>query len=151
MRLLKLQSDGQISLTEDLHDNITQYAIRSHTLGADDEELTFKDVLDGTGIRKAQKVRFCGEQATCDNLDHFWVDSCCTIQTHYQWWYLMKRVVYATNNNRSSHPILSAKLRYIHIFLLRYSFILVYLFYSLLYYNNKLNYTTKAKIRPLLE
>jgi hypothetical protein len=47
--------------------------------GADAEEVSFKDMMDGTGMRKPgyDKIRFCGEQARCDDLQYFWIDTCC--------------------------------------------------------------------------
>jgi hypothetical protein len=79
MRLLERKSDGEFSLTKDLIDNIPPYAILSHTWGPDDEEVTFRDIIDGTGKSKAgsDKIRFCGEQAKRDGLEYFWVDTCC--------------------------------------------------------------------------
>jgi hypothetical protein len=79
MRLLKLKGDGEFSLIEFIGDNIPRYAILSHTWGADGEEVTFKDLMRGTGKSKAgyQKTRFCGEQAAADGLQYFWVDTCC--------------------------------------------------------------------------
>ena len=79
MRLLKLESCGEFSLTNDLIHNVPPYAILSHTWGAGTDEVTFKDLIDGTGKRKAgyDKIRFCGEQARSDGLQHFWVDTCC--------------------------------------------------------------------------
>ena len=80
MRLLKHNSAGQLSLTDDLvGDNIPQYAILSHTWGADSEEVIFEDLKNGTGERKPgyRKIRFCGEQAIRDGLQYFWVDTCC--------------------------------------------------------------------------
>jgi hypothetical protein len=79
MRLLERKSDGEFSLTKDLTGNLPPYAILSHTWGADTEEVTFRDLIDGTGKSKAgyNKVRFCGEQAERDGLKYFWVDTCC--------------------------------------------------------------------------
>jgi hypothetical protein len=80
MRLLERNNAGEISLTKYLvGDDIPQYAILSHTWGADTEEVSFKDLLDGTGKSKPgyDKIRFCGEQARCDGLQYFWVDTCC--------------------------------------------------------------------------
>ena len=79
MRLLKLKDDGEFSLIEFIGDKIPRYAILSHTWGADSEEVTFKDLMEGTGKGKAgyQKIRFCGEQAATDDLQYFWVDTCC--------------------------------------------------------------------------
>jgi hypothetical protein len=72
---------------EEYHDhNIPQYAILSHTWGADGEEVTFKDLAEGTGKNKAgyKKIEFCSNQAASDGLHFFWVDTCCTIQTHHR-------------------------------------------------------------------
>src|SRR5436190_15715650 len=79
MRLLKFEGDGEFSLIEFIGDKIPPYAILSHTWGADGEEVTFKDLMEGTGKSKAgyQKIRFCGEQAATDGLQYFWVDTCC--------------------------------------------------------------------------
>jgi hypothetical protein len=71
MRLLERNSAGEPSLAKDIvGDNIPEYAILSHTWGADTEEVTFKDLMDGTGKDKSgyKKIRFCGEQARRDGL-----------------------------------------------------------------------------------
>ncbi|PVH71248.1 heterokaryon incompatibility, partial [Cadophora sp. DSE1049] len=54
-----------------------KYAILSHKWGA--EEVTFKDLTDGTSKGKAGhgKIQFCAEQARRDGLQYFWVDTCC--------------------------------------------------------------------------
>ncbi|KAN0073071.1 HET domain containing protein [Elaphomyces granulatus] len=81
MRLLKRNNTGQFSLTKDLlvSDDIPRYAILSHGWGTDTEEVSFKDMIDGTGKRKTgyNKIRFCGEQAGHDGLEYFWIDTCC--------------------------------------------------------------------------
>jgi hypothetical protein len=86
MRLLKRENAGwfsltacKFSLTEFAGDSIPNYAILSHTWGADGEEVTFQDLVKGTGKSKAgyKKLRFCGEQAARDGLLYFWVDTCC--------------------------------------------------------------------------
>ena len=80
MRLLKYNDGGELSLTHDLvPGKIPEYAILSHTWGADTEEVTYRDLIDGTGKNKVgyRKIQFCGEQASRDNLHHFWVDTCC--------------------------------------------------------------------------
>jgi len=80
MRLLEIKSPGKFSLTDDIgDDHIPPYAILSHTWGPDAEEVTFKDLVEGTGQNKAgyQKLRFCGERAANDGLKYFWVDTCC--------------------------------------------------------------------------
>lgn len=79
MRLLGLKSDDTLSLTEFVGDNIPRYAILSHTWGTDCDEVGFKDLLEGIWKSKAgyDKIRFCGDQATKDALQYFWVDTCC--------------------------------------------------------------------------
>jgi len=82
MRLLSLQGDGGVSMTSQLLDeDIAQhrYAILSHTWGKDSDEVTFEDILEGSGRDKAgyDKIKFCGEQAARDGLQYFWVDTCC--------------------------------------------------------------------------
>ncbi|KAF2628724.1 HET-domain-containing protein [Macroventuria anomochaeta] len=59
---------------------IPPYAILSHTWGADKDEVTFADLVTGNSKAKRgyEKIRFCGQQAQQDNLQHFWVDTCCT-------------------------------------------------------------------------
>ncbi|KAJ9664001.1 hypothetical protein H2198_000504 [Neophaeococcomyces mojaviensis] len=80
MRLLRWNSNGELSLTPDLHeDEIPPYAILSHTWGADRDEVTFADLQQNRGQDKAgyAKIKFCGEQARKDQVEYFWVDTCC--------------------------------------------------------------------------
>ena len=79
MRLLHRSSRGDLSLTDDIHDNIPAYAILSHTWGTDDEEVTFRDMECGSGRGKKgyEKVKFCEGQAAHDGYQYFWVDTCC--------------------------------------------------------------------------
>ncbi|KAH9212847.1 hypothetical protein DL95DRAFT_447360 [Leptodontidium sp. 2 PMI_412] len=79
MRLLHLESSGEFSLTEDFTEHVPPYAILSHTWGKDIEEVTFDDFKAGTYMDKTgyRKIQFCGEQAARDELQHFWVDTCC--------------------------------------------------------------------------
>lgn len=79
MRLLRLEADGEFSLVEFVGQNIPRYAILSHTWGADNEEVTFKDLENSVGQRKSgyNKLIFCGKQAAKDDLQFFWVDTCC--------------------------------------------------------------------------
>jgi Heterokaryon incompatibility protein (HET) len=79
MRLLELKSHGEFSLTNDLIHNVPPYAILSHTWGTDTDEVTFRDLIDGTFKSKVGygKIQFCGEQASRDGLQYFWVDTCC--------------------------------------------------------------------------
>ena len=78
MRLLKWGSHGELSLSEDLSDDVPRYAILSRTWNKDnEEEVTFSDIENKTGTRKDgyAKLQFCGEQAKKDGLDYFWVDT----------------------------------------------------------------------------
>ncbi|MCJ1386872.1 hypothetical protein MMC17_010000 [Xylographa soralifera] len=79
MRLLLDRGDGNLNLEEYDDNNIPRYAILSHTWGANGEEVTFKDLMEGTGKNKAgyKKIKFCRNQAASDGLQHFWVDTCC--------------------------------------------------------------------------
>ncbi|KAI0469031.1 vegetative incompatibility protein HET-E-1 [Xylaria cf. heliscus] len=82
MRLLQLGEDGRLTITKYLlpHEiSQYEYAILSHTWGPDEEEVTFEDISEGTGLEKHgyQKILFCGRQAAADNLGYFWVDTCC--------------------------------------------------------------------------
>ncbi|KAM3068301.1 hypothetical protein ACMFMG_009441 [Clarireedia jacksonii] len=80
MRLLHSEA-GRFTLTKDFTDNdqIPPYAILSHTWGPNNEEVTFKDIINGTGKVKLgyKKIQFCGEQARQDGLCYFWIDTCC--------------------------------------------------------------------------
>jgi hypothetical protein len=79
MRLLQLETNGEVGLTKDLISNIPPYAILSHTWGDDDQEVTLRDLAESSGSGKAgyRKIQFCAEQAARDGLQHFWVDTCC--------------------------------------------------------------------------
>ncbi|KAI8633534.1 vegetative incompatibility protein HET-E-1 [Xylariaceae sp. FL1651] len=80
MRLLTLGSDGSLGLTKDLFDDdVPPYAILSHTWGQDEQEVTIKDIREGTGRYKQgySKIQFCSKQAMLDGLQYFWVDICC--------------------------------------------------------------------------
>lgn len=76
MRLLKYDEDGALTLTE-FFGSVPKYAILSHRWEA--EEVTLKDVIDGTSTSKAGygKIQFCTERSRYDGLQYFWVDTCC--------------------------------------------------------------------------
>jgi hypothetical protein len=80
MRLLEIQHDGAIALTEDLigAGNVPAYAILSHTW-LPGQEVTFDEFKRGLGRDKAgfDKIRFCAQQAQRDGLRYCWVDTCC--------------------------------------------------------------------------
>jgi hypothetical protein len=79
MRLLEYRENEELSIAEFDEDTKPPYAILSHRWGADADEVTFEDVTGNTGKNKPgyAKIRFCGEQAMRDNLQHFWIDTCC--------------------------------------------------------------------------
>jgi hypothetical protein len=81
LRLLRRSKPGEFSFSKNFvgNDTIPPYAILSHTWGLDTMEITFEDLRNGTGKEKPgyEKIRFCGEQAGQDNLEYFWVDTCC--------------------------------------------------------------------------
>jgi hypothetical protein len=81
MRLLRRSKSGEFSFSRNFigNDIIPPYAILAHTWGADTTEVTFEDLTNGTGKDKPgyEKIRFCGEQAGQDDLEYFWVDTCC--------------------------------------------------------------------------
>jgi hypothetical protein len=84
IRLLKFNDDGMICLEGHFAHNLPPYAILSHTWGADTDEVTFEDMINGTGKDKPgfKKIHFCGEQARQDGLQYFWVDTCCIDKTN---------------------------------------------------------------------
>jgi ankyrin repeat protein len=107
MRLLQRCDTGELVLTQFGDDGIPPYAILSHTWGADAEEVTFEDLTNGTGKDKPgyKKIRFCAEQAKSDDLQYFWIDTCCidkrsstelseAINSMYRW-YQVANVCYA--------------------------------------------------------
>jgi hypothetical protein len=79
MRLLQQDTNDKFNLTEDFISNIPPYAILSHTWGAIGEEVTLRDIKDGSARSKNgyDKLRFCSQQARRDGLQYFWVDTCC--------------------------------------------------------------------------
>ncbi|KAM0134522.1 hypothetical protein ACHAP3_005416 [Botrytis cinerea] len=80
MHLLECNSEGRFDLVRNLAgSDIPEYAILSHTWGADTDELTFQDLMNDTGQNKSgyRKLQFCDEQAKRDGLQYFWVDTCC--------------------------------------------------------------------------
>jgi hypothetical protein len=81
--LLKINYDGNFSLTRFTPNDTLPYAILSHTGEVDNQELTFQEMSTGTGRSKAgyKKIQFCGHQAKKDGLKYFWVDSCCIDKT----------------------------------------------------------------------
>jgi hypothetical protein len=81
MRLLTYRDDGELTITADFVDGdiIPPYAILSHTWGADVDEVSFEDLASKAAKDKPgyKKIRFCREQTQKDNLQYFWIDTCC--------------------------------------------------------------------------
>lgn len=77
MRLLRHASDGDFELVT-FDSDPPPYAILSHTWGKG-QEVTYDEFIAGEGRDKPgfDKIRFCGERAACDGIEHFWVDTCC--------------------------------------------------------------------------
>jgi hypothetical protein len=119
MHLLELKNPGEFSLTKNLIGNIPPYAILSHTWGADTDEVTFRDLMDGTGTSKTgyDKIRLCGEQARRNRLQCFWVDTCCidksdstelseAINSMFRWYYnAAKCYVYLSDVSRPDFDV----------------------------------------------
>ncbi|KAH8649200.1 heterokaryon incompatibility protein-domain-containing protein [Xylariales sp. PMI_506] len=84
MRLLQFGTDGGLTFTKDLEHEIPPYAILPHTWEDAEDEVTFQDIVDKTGTDKLgyEKITFCGNQARVDNLEYFWVDTCCINKTN---------------------------------------------------------------------
>ena len=72
MRFLEHNSAGEFNLTKDfVGDDVPMCAILSHILGADTEEVTFEDLLNGSGKDKTgyNKICFCREQVRSERSD----------------------------------------------------------------------------------
>ena len=84
MRLLQLRNYPRLSLVEFAEDEIPRYAILSHTWARDGDEVTYKDIVQGTGSNKLgyEKIFFCAEQAKKDGLEYCWIDTCCIDKTN---------------------------------------------------------------------
>lgn len=53
MRLLEVNPDGNFRLTSVVGHKSPRYAILSHTREADDQEVNFRDLVEGLGQSKA--------------------------------------------------------------------------------------------------
>ncbi len=78
MRLLTVLDNGEFGLVERVGSDIEPYAILSHTWGRDQDEISYKDFVDGTYKNKKSyvKLQFCQAQIAYDELQYFWVDTC---------------------------------------------------------------------------
>jgi hypothetical protein len=77
MRLLCFDQLERLILTDFRGKTIPPYAILSHRWG--DAEILLEDIESGTYKEKDgyRKLQFCAEQATRDELQYFWIDTCC--------------------------------------------------------------------------
>ncbi|KAH7110139.1 kinesin light chain 3 [Dendryphion nanum] len=77
MRLLHFDFAKDLVSTNFSGKIIPPYAILSHRWG--DAEVLFEDIDNKTYREKAgyQKIEFCAKQAAQDQLQYFWVDTCC--------------------------------------------------------------------------
>jgi hypothetical protein len=84
MRLLQIDNEtgDEFSLVEFIGDT-PRYAILSHTWGPNGTEVTYKDLVEGTGKDKAgyKKIRACSRQSAKAKYKYFWVDTCCIDKT----------------------------------------------------------------------
>ena len=79
MRLISCTSKGGFDLAIFKHDDdIPPYAILSHTW-IDGQEVTYDELIAGISQEKTgyNKLRFCRERVVQDELQYFWVDTCC--------------------------------------------------------------------------
>ncbi|KAF5621299.1 het-domain protein [Fusarium tjaetaba] len=83
MRLLTTGRDGERGLADFVGDHIPPYTILSHTWGKDCDEVTFQDMIEGKGKNNLgyEKLLFCEKQSANDNIQFFWVDTCCIHKT----------------------------------------------------------------------
>jgi hypothetical protein len=51
----------------------------------DSDEVNFQDLVNHTGREKVGfcKIELCGQQARQDNLEYFWIDTCCIDKNNY--------------------------------------------------------------------
>ncbi|KAF2684721.1 HET-domain-containing protein [Lentithecium fluviatile CBS 122367] len=82
MRLLHFEAgesnQDSVTLVGFTGKDIPRYGILSHTWGKEDEEVTFADMMQGTGQHKLgySKIQFCGKKAM-EDLQYLWIDTCC--------------------------------------------------------------------------
>jgi hypothetical protein len=78
MRLLHFDTPERLVLTDFHGKTIPPYAILSHRWS--DSEILIEDVLRGTYKDRQEgyrKLAFCAKQAAQDNMQYFWIDTCC--------------------------------------------------------------------------
>ncbi|CAN9196253.1 unnamed protein product [Alternaria alternata] len=78
MRLLQYNALGRLVLTDFRGKSIPPYAILSHRWS--DSEILIEDISNETYKEKEEgyrKLQFCAERAAQDELQYFWIDTCC--------------------------------------------------------------------------
>jgi hypothetical protein len=78
MRLLHYNALGRLVLTDFRGKSIPPYAILSHRWS--DSEILIEDISNETYKEKEEgyrKLQFCAERAARDELQYFWIDTCC--------------------------------------------------------------------------
>jgi hypothetical protein len=78
MRLLHFDALRRLVLTDFRGKTIPPYAILSHRWS--DSEILIEDISNGTYKKKEEgyrKLQFCAERAAQDELQYFWIDTCC--------------------------------------------------------------------------
>jgi hypothetical protein len=78
MRLLHYNALGRLVLTDFRGKTIPPYAILSHRWS--DSEILIEDISNETYKEKEEgyrKLQFCAERAAQDELQYFWIDTCC--------------------------------------------------------------------------
>ncbi|OCK73957.1 kinesin light chain 3 [Lepidopterella palustris CBS 459.81] len=77
MRLLHVDHSERLVSTDFRGKTIPPYAILSHRWG--DSEVLLEDIRNNTYKEKKgyRKIDFCAKQAALDQLQHFWIDTCC--------------------------------------------------------------------------
>ncbi|KAF2820888.1 hypothetical protein CC86DRAFT_303869 [Ophiobolus disseminans] len=79
MRLLHLDPSDRLVLTDFPSQSIPPYAILSHRWGDPNSEVLFGDIESNAYHKKDgyRKIKFCAKQAAQDQLQYFWIDTCC--------------------------------------------------------------------------
>jgi tetratricopeptide (TPR) repeat protein len=78
MRLLHFDTLGKLFLIDFHGKTIPPYAILSHRWS--DSEILIEDISNGTYKEKEEgyrKLQFCAKRAAQDELQYFWIDTCC--------------------------------------------------------------------------
>ncbi|KAF1834326.1 HET-domain-containing protein, partial [Decorospora gaudefroyi] len=78
MRLLHFDALGRLALANFRGKTIPPYAILSHRWS--DSEILIEDISNATYKKKEEgyrKLQFCAERAAQDELQYFWIDTCC--------------------------------------------------------------------------